>query len=130
MTPLIDVVFLLLVFFLWSTSFIRPEERLAGTMAVPSAGRGQQSRVPPPEWDFEQLVIRIHNSSGQPSYRINDLDLTSLAALEHYLTQLAEISTTAPLIIHPDDDIPLDSVIAVYDLARQKGFTASFVTHK
>ena len=39
LTPMIDVVFLLLVFFLWTTSFERPEYDLNTAVALPSGLR-------------------------------------------------------------------------------------------
>ena len=38
MTPMIDVVFLLLVFFVWTASFQLVENRLPGAIAPPTAG--------------------------------------------------------------------------------------------
>ena len=59
MTPMIDVVFLLLVFFLWTSSFDLPEFDLPSSLAEPPAGLSDvDDRQPPPE-AFDELVITV-----------------------------------------------------------------------
>ncbi|GIW91158.1 MAG: biopolymer transporter ExbD [Pirellulaceae bacterium] len=128
MTPMIDVVFLLLVFFLWSTSFVRPEENLPGTVAVPAAPGGNTLQAPPPEWDFEHVVIRLRSESGRVVYQLNEQPMPSRAELDRHLAELAQVSRDPPVIIHPDGEVPLGAAIDIYDLVRQHGFTAAFAT--
>lgn len=126
MTPMIDVVFLLLVFFLWSSSFQRPEESLPSVVTVSKAsGTSAPEIPPPPEKDFEEVIIRIHNRSDTP-YQVNDVPIATLAMLDGYLGQLSGIHREAPLIVHPDEDVPLASAIEVYDVARRHGFLTAF----
>ena len=45
MTAMIDVVFLLLVFFLWTSSFDEPEFDLSSALSLPPVGSGNAVRV-------------------------------------------------------------------------------------
>ena len=81
MTPMINVVFLLLVFFVWTASFqvveqILPSEMLAQTGTEPS-----ESMDPPPEQDFDDVVVRINWDGQIPSWSINQQPLASLDAV-------------------------------------------------
>src|SRR5207244_9364729 len=56
LTPMIDCVFLLMIYFLWSSSFA------IAVMALPSklsqtggSGRGPSNEPPPPEADFDNI---------------------------------------------------------------------------
>ncbi len=59
MTPMIDVVFLLLVFFVWTASFQIVEYILPSDMSVQIGSEQAENMEPPPEKDFEDVVVRI-----------------------------------------------------------------------
>ena len=59
MTPMIDVVFLLLIFFVWTASFQVVEYVLPSELST-LLGNQAAVDVPPPEADFEDVVVRIH----------------------------------------------------------------------
>ncbi len=123
MTPMIDVVFLLLVFFIWTSSFQVAERVLpsnvtavSGTKPVPA------DETPPPEDDFDKVVIRLRQQSGRLIWRINDAQLHSLAEVRQRLRTIAKIKRDVPVILHPDPNVALGDVINVYDLTRLVGF--------
>jgi biopolymer transport protein ExbD len=123
MKPMIDVVFLLLVFFLWTASFHIVEQVLPSTV---STRRGTDSvdvdQPPPPEEDFQDVVIRILWDTGQPLWQVNQQPVGSLAEVQTALRTIARIKTDAPVILHPDPEVPLGHVIDVYDVTRIEGF--------
>ena len=121
MTPMIDVVFLLLVFFVWTASFQVVEYLLPSQL---SSLLGNQAAVedPPPEADFENVVIRIHWIGDQPGWTINDQQADSLDQLHQRLQAIARVKQDAPVILHPDEEVPLGDVIDVFDISRLVGF--------
>jgi len=121
MTPMIDVVFLLLVFFVWTASFQVVEYLLPSELST-LLGNQAALEEPPPEADFEDVVIRIHWTGDQPSWTINDQQADSLAQLHQRLQAIAQVKQDAPVILHPDEEVPLGDVINVFDLSRLTGF--------
>ena len=119
MTPMIDVVFLLLIFFVWTSSFHVVEYALQSNVS-------DAATVPPErpqeELDFDDVVVRIVWIDGQPGWRINDEPIAGLAEVRGRLTAIFQANQAAPVIIHPDPDTPLKHVIAVYDMSRLIGF--------
>ncbi len=124
MTPMIDCVFLLLVYFLWSSSFITPEFILPGQLsAQPASAAGISADEPPtPEADFVDVVVRLRGNAEQVSWQLNDVEVTSLKQLQENLARIAAIKKDAPVVLHPDEDVPLGNVIDAYDIARAVGF--------
>ena len=121
MTPMIDVVFLLLVFFVWTASFQVVEYLLPSELST-LLGNQAALEDPPPEADFEDVVIRIHWTGDQPGWTINDQQADSLAELHQRLQAIAQVKQDAPVILHPDEEVPLGDVINVFDLSRLTGF--------
>lgn len=124
MTPMIDVVFLLLVFFVWTASFQIIEQVLPSSIsATTSTGTGQVDDPPPPEdIDFDQIVIRLLWQGNQPAWTINDMPVANLAAVRSRLATIAQIKQDAPVILDPDPSAPLGHVIDLYDAARLEHF--------
>ena len=121
MTPMIDVVFLLLVFFVWTASFQVVEYLLPSELSS-LPGNLVAVEDPPPEADFENVVVRIHWIGNQPGWTINDQQADSLDQLHQRLQAIARVKQDAPVILHPDEDVPLGDVIDVFDISRLVGF--------
>jgi biopolymer transport protein ExbD len=122
MTPMIDVVFLLLVFFLWTASFRITEQVLPSNVSASSAAQPAASQTPLPEEDFDEVVIRVLWSDGRPSWEVNAVPVGSLDQVRRTLAALAAVKSDAPVIIHPARQVPLGHVIDLYDLTRLEGF--------
>ncbi len=123
MTPMIDVVFLLLIFFVWTSSFNVVEYALQSNVSDATAGAATEPlERPPEEIDFHEVVVRIVWIDGQPGWRINDRPIPALDEVRRHLTAIFQANQAAPVIIHPDADTPLNHVIAVYDITRLIGF--------
>ena len=122
MTPMIDVVFLLLVFFVWTASFQIIEQILPSQMSAQMCSEPVDLVEPPPEKDFDDVVIRIGWEGQQPTWRLNDVPVASLDSLRDQLSTIARAKLDAPVILHPDPLVPLGPVIEVYDLAKLAGF--------
>jgi biopolymer transport protein ExbD len=122
LTPMIDVVFLLLVFFIWNAQLQKVEYVLPSQLSVAAGNQEAKSMEPLPEADFDDVVVRIRWLNEQPSWSINDNPVASLAQLQERLRIIQEIKRDAPVILHPDKQVPLGHVIDVYDRSRSAGF--------
>ena len=124
MTPMIDVVFLLLVFFVWTASFQTIEYVLDSQV---TAAQGTDAAEPPQSLepsDFDEpIVVRIESQGGGLVWSINQRAAQSLEDIRSRLNGLAEVDTTAKVILHPDPEVPLGFVIGAFDAAQLAGFT-------
>ncbi|MEQ8786638.1 MAG: biopolymer transporter ExbD [Pirellulaceae bacterium] len=123
MTPMIDVVFLLLVFFLATASFeivehVMPSQLSRAVGTTPT----DEDTPPPPEADFDEVIVRLVNVDGRVTWTVNRAPMTSLADLQQHLKIIAGVKNDAPVILHPDADVALGDVIDVYDISRRVGF--------
>ncbi len=124
MTPMIDVVFLLLVFFVWTASFHAVEYLLPSSLSQ-QQGTAQtiNPEEPPPEIEFEDIVVRIAYVDNQPAWSVNGQPIQSLTEVRDRLALVADIKIDSPVILHPDESVPVGNVIDVYDATRMAGFT-------
>lgn len=113
MTPLIDVVFLLLIFFMISTTF-KDESEI--TIDLPRAStRAQQEERPPISVTID---AEGHYYVGDRRL-VNDAEGTLRKALEKVLA--GERTAADGLTIEADGRTTHESVIRVMDVARQLG---------
>lgn len=123
MTPLIDVVFQLLVFFLLTASFHAVEHLLPSNVSTPHrGGAGSPQEAPPPEEDFDEVVVRILWRGDRPAWQVNGQSAAGLTELRDTLAAITRVKADAPVILHPDPNVPLGHVIDVYDVTRLVGF--------
>ena len=110
-TPLIDVVFLLLIFFMVSTTFERESEL---KITLPEASEEQVETKPDP------ILVRI--DANEQIY-IGDKPLvnTKVATIGAALNEQAQALTDPPVIIRADAGVSHQTVIKVMDAARQYG---------
>jgi biopolymer transport protein ExbD len=122
LTPMIDCVFLLMIYFLWSSSFAISEMSLPSKLSAAPGGAASAAEPPPAEADFPNVVVRILWTGSAPIWTVNDAPVSSLAALRQSLASVARIKRDAPVILDPASDVPLGDVIDVFDLSRLLGF--------
>ena len=118
LTPLIDVVFLLLIFFMVSTTFTR-ETQLS--VDLPEA-QGQ-----PKEVQAEEIEILI-DESGR--YRVNGQGLVDnrMRTLQAAIYKISAGDTTMPMIITADAQAAHEDVVRAMDAAGQMGFVHLSIT--
>lgn len=123
MTPMIDVVFLLLIFFIWTASFRIAEQRLPTSVAMPGEASGSTINKPASEeLDFERVVVRMLWENEAVRWLVNDEAQSDLAAVSQTLMAVAKIRNDLPVVVDPVEAVPLGHVIDVYDVTRQAGF--------
>ena len=122
MTPMIDVVFLLLIFFVWTSSFELPEYDLPSALAQPPPGGSESitSEVPPPE-EFDEIVVRLLSLEGRTVLQLNGQPVADADALQQRLTEIVSLGVQPPVIVDPSDEITMDHAIEAYDAARAAG---------
>jgi biopolymer transport protein ExbD len=120
---MIDVVFLLLVFFVWTASFHAVEYLLPSSLSQQLGNAAViENQAPPPEAEFEDVVVRILWQGDHAVWQVNGQDVLSLAEVKQRLQLVAGIKTDAPVILHPDEEVPIGDVVDVYDISRIAGF--------
>jgi len=122
MTPMIDVVFLLLIFFIWTSSFREPEFDLPSSLAqVPEAGTESTTRQPPPAEVFDEIVIRLISADDDVEIRLNGQAVESLEVLGRRLAGILELGVQPPVIIDPDEEVTMGLAVQAYDASRLAG---------
>jgi len=118
LTPLIDVVFLLLIFFMVSTTFTR-ETQLSIDLPEASGEPGEA-----PERQVEILI----DEAGQ--YRVNGQKLVDarLRTLQAAIYKISAGDTTLPMVITADAQASHQSVVRAMDAAGQMGFVHLSIT--
>lgn len=112
LTPLIDVVFLLLIFFMVSTTFTK-ETHLKVDLPEAVGEPGIKQAEP-----LEVLIDAQGNYSVNGQALVNNRTKT----LKRALVKLAEGNLELPLMITADAKTPHQSVITAMDAAGQAGF--------
>ncbi|MFV0477448.1 MAG: ExbD/TolR family protein [Parahaliea sp.] len=118
LTPLIDIVFLLLIFFMVSTTFDR-ETQLS--IDLPEASGEVADAV---ERQVEILIDEAGN------YRVNGEKLvdTRMRTLQAAIYKISAGDTTLPMIITADAQTAHQSVVRAMDAAGQMGFVHLSIT--
>lgn len=111
LTPLIDVVFLLLIFFMVSTTFDKSSEL---SIELPEATAAQ-----PPQHD-KPITVAI-DARGRYYVDGRRLVNTKAATIVRALKQLAGGRSTVPIVIDADARTPHQAVVTVMDAARDLG---------
>ena len=106
-TPLIDVVFILLVFFMLATNFasyrlIRVETPRETEVIATSEG----------------AIVILIQADGGLSFDGNDIERD---ALETSIRDVVAIDPTRVFLVRPEEGVPLQDAINIYDAARLAG---------
>lgn len=120
LTPLIDVVFLLLIFFMVSTTFTK-ETHLSIDLPEASSQSSRSSDL--------QIEITITRDGD---YAINGVSLINRQdeTLREAIQKVSEGDNAIPMIITADSATPHQSVVTALDIAGQLGFTQLSITTK
>ena len=112
LTPLIDVVFLLLIFFMVSTTFDTTSQL---KINLPEASSAQTSMPP-------QKLNLVIDANGQffvnSRELINNQSATLKAALERIMA-----GSQLPIVIQSDADSPVQSLVTALDVVGQLGLS-------
>lgn len=117
LTPMLDVVFIMLIFFIVTATFVK-ETGL-------DVNQPEDDEVQEPDPEKRSIVVRITNHD-----RIIIAQRTvDIRAVRANIERLSAENPEAPVIIQPHPDSTTDAMIHVMDSARQAGvYNISFAT--
>lgn len=115
MTPMVDVVMVILVFFMASAAFLGPEWFLRTAIPRPAPAVADAERV---TW-----TLRLSRPANITSVRVNELPEMTIEAVEAWMeNQLRSISRDRiTVIISPEAPVPYDEVVRAHEICARKG---------
>ena len=123
MTPMIDVVFLLLTFFVVASIGQKPDALLPATMAAGTTETDVD--LPPPDPDeLPATEIRIqlsHSTVRQLRIELNDREVTP-AELRRRLQVLSDADPSAKVILDVRDEVLVQQFITIYEYCQVLSF--------
>ena len=114
MVSMIDIVFLLLIFFLVTTTFLRPEVRVDSTIRV----QRDPSLASPT--DLEPARIEIRAAGNEFVFRIGHVESANWVEIEQVLTRFRRKDVGA--FIRAGDDVPFDMPARAIHACKRLGF--------
>lgn len=128
MTPMIDVVFLLLVFFVCASIGQTPDKLLPAVLQAGATAVQNPADPAPDEEPWEHQQVRIHiresaDANGPPVITMNEQPLAGMPDLQSRLTRLAAADPLSPIILDIADAVRVQQFIAVYDLCQSLQFS-------
>ena len=126
MTPMIDVVFLLLVFFICASVGSTADKLLPAELN----GNSTTSIEPvapaePEEWQHPPVQIRIEpiaEGDNPIAVFLDDEPLTGIESLSQRLTRLGAADAATRIILNVNDDVEVQQFILIYDLCQKLKF--------
>ena len=123
MTPMIDVVFLLLVFFICASvggtaDRLLPAELKGTTEAVDP----QEPAEDPDNWQHPAIQIRIESEQDSVAVFLDEQRLAGQDMLQDRLQRLAAVDPESRIILNIHDDVRVQPFIDVYDLCQSLQF--------
>lgn len=113
LASMIDVTFLLLVYFIVSTVMARPEDQLTSSIQT------RDSETSGAEVDYQPQVIEVVQLKGRSTYIIGDRMLHDLPSLTRVLEDLPK---EIGVFVRVSPGIPVEFALAAVQSARDAGF--------
>ena len=114
LASMIDVVFLLLIYFIVTATLTPPEDRLSAALQAAERTSGSSSN------DFRPQIVEVLNIDGSPAYRLGAKVMSDRAAL---FDALAPLPTDAGVFIKVHDGVPVGFAVTAVQTAKDAGFT-------
>ncbi len=113
LASMIDVTFLLLLYFLVTTVLARPEDRLS-----PSLQTRSESAAGPTS-DFQPQIVKVLMVEGAPAFQLGSQILRDKASLT---AEMEPLPKSAGLFVHVFGDAPIWAVVAAFQAGHDVGF--------
>ena len=113
MEPLVDVVFLLLVFFLFTFQLRAMEYAYSAGLASEGKARAET----PVQWVRVHVLIR---DDGKESYLVDGQSINDLEALKSVLKVAGKSDGSCRGAVFPMGEVPFESVMKVVELVRSE----------
>lgn len=119
MTPLIDVVFLLLIFFICASTGHLRELLLPTDFAAGAIGEKAPRQIEKP---LGEVRVKLRRELDTTVFQVEGLEFLELEPLEEILRALAETAIEIPVILEINGEVPLGDALSVYDVCRAVRF--------
>lgn len=116
MTSMIDVVFLLLIFFMTTASFVKTERNLDSAIKVKNKSPSQATQ------DLEPAIVEVVVSQAVPVYRIGQREMTDQQELTDLLRQFENKLDGA--FVRVSDEAPFAMAAGAIQACKSAGFTS------
>ena len=114
MTSMIDVVFLLLIFFIVTTTFVRPEREIASAIKV------NEQKSTAQKSNLEPAIIDVFRSNAQVQFRIGAVRTNDLNEIKPLLDGFTNKSEGA--FVRVAGDVPYEAAAQAIGACRASGF--------
>ncbi len=123
MTPMIDIVFLLLIFFV-CTSTSGLVESLFGSQLATGAVESLEPVAPEEKpWATEVWLRLRHTNQAEPTtVSLNEREYDDFREVEAQLRALADVAPDSPVILDIGPEVPLEDLIRTWDTCRAAKF--------
>ena len=129
LTAMIDVVFLLLIFFVWTSRMDPPEIPVAARTSLPQPPQSQPTSVPEAGSSrrLAPWIVQIvrgaagsirYRTGGRPDVAMSDVTMPEILATA---SQIAALPLQPPIIIEPAPDIAMQAVMDLHESLRGRG---------
>ena len=125
MTSMVDVVFLLLIFFIVTLSIPR-EEAMIETNLPKARGTGEAVAEDETKVEFEDVLLTLRKSNGLVELYVNDQPIPGTYMLIAKLKTFSELYPEGRVIIDCDDKVPYRSLIEAISAAQIAELDISF----
>ena len=120
MTSMIDVVFLLLIFFLVTTTFIKPERQIASNIKVDQKESGQFQS------DLEPAVIDVFQIGDKPAFKMGAVTTSDVEQLRKILKSFENKKDGA--FVRVSSEVVFEGAARAIGVCKDAGFaTVSYV---
>ena len=134
MTPMIDVVFLLLIFFVCAAAGQIRESSLSTDLTSGSIETTTPETTPEEQPDPVWLYLKRTPAENKTTVRVNQggVEYEDLNLLRENLMALGDLAREEiPIILDIEKQVPAKDLIAVYDACREADFqTIKFATNR
>jgi biopolymer transport protein ExbD len=113
LASMIDVIFLLLIYFMVTTIIAPPEDRLSPTLQT------RQENATGPATDFQPQVVEVRRGPSGPEYRLGTRVIPDRAGLRQAMEPLMK---SEGVFIKVYDQVPVGFAVAAIQVARDVGF--------
>ena len=110
---MVDVIFLLLIYFLLTTSYTPPEARLTPALQAERVSGGAAA-------DLQPQVIHVEFADGAPAFRLGERLFRSRQQLQDVLQRLPK---EAGVFVRGDGAVPVRFAVAALQASYNAGFT-------
>ena len=116
LTAMVDVVMLLIIFFVSNLKFPREEGTLSAELPKKAAPGGTQVD------HIDKIVIGIDYPGKRVRFTVNGLTLDGVKALDTKLFLLKRSANQAEVTLDAMPDVPYEYVVKVFDLCAKNNF--------